>query len=97
MASINEAMKAEKPPYFQAAMYYMENGKDLKQALEWFSKAAEANPEAYWVQHQRANCLAKLGMKSEAREAAQRSKELAITAKNDDYVKLNDKLLDNLK
>lgn len=97
MASIEKAMKGENPPYFQAAMYYMDNGKDLNQALAWFNSAAEANPKAYWVQHQWANCLAKLGKKEEARAAATRSKELAIEAKNDDYVKLNDKLLADLK
>jgi hypothetical protein len=97
MASINAAMKTDKPPYYQAAVYYLDNGKDLNQALDWFNKAAEADPKAYWVQHQWANCLAKLGKKSEAKAAAQRSKELAIEAKNDDYVKLNDKLLADLK
>jgi len=97
MASINAAMKSDNPPYFQAALYYMENGKDLNQALEWFNKAVEANPKAFWVQHQWANCLAKLGKKDEARAAATRSKELATEAKNDDYVKLNEKLLADLK
>ena len=96
MASISEAMKTDKPPYFQAAMYYMENGKDLNQALAWFNKAVEAQPDAFWIQHQWANCLAKLGQKNEARTAAMKSKELAIAAKNDDYVKLNDKLLKEL-
>lgn len=96
MASIESAMKSEKPPYFQAAMYYMENGKDLNQALTWFNKAVEAQPNAFWVQHQWANCLAKLGQKNEAKAAALKSKELAIAAKNDDYVKLNDKLLKEL-
>lgn len=96
MASIDAAMKTDKPPYFQAAMYYMENGKDLNQALTWFNKAAEAQPDAFWVQHQWANCLAKLGKKSEAKAAAERSRELAVKAKNDDYVKLNDKLIAEL-
>lgn len=96
MASIEKAMKGDKPPYFQAAMYYMENGKDLNQSLSWFNKAVEAQPDAYWVQHQWANCLAKLGKKSEAKTAALRSKELATAAKNDDYVKLNDNLLKEL-
>ncbi len=96
MASIKDAMKTDKPPYYQAAVYYMENGKDLNQALDWFNKAAEAEPNAYWVQHQWANCLAKLGKKKEAKAVAQRSKELAITAKNDDYVRLNNKLLTEL-
>jgi tetratricopeptide (TPR) repeat protein len=97
MASISAAMKTDKPPYYQAAVYYMENGKDLNQALSWFNKAAEENPKAYWVQHQWANCLAKLGKTMEAKAAANRSKELAIADKNDDYVKLNDKLLATLK
>jgi len=97
MASISAAMKTEKPPYFQAAVYYMDNGKDLNQALNWFNKAVEENPKAYWVQHQWANCLAKLGKKTEAKAAATKSKELAIEAKNDDYVRLNDKLLATLK
>jgi hypothetical protein len=97
MANISASMKTDKPPYYQAAMYYMDNGKDLNQALDWFNKAAEAQPEAYWVQHQWANCLAKLGKKTEAKAAAQRSRDLAEKAKNDDYVKLNDKLLADLK
>jgi hypothetical protein len=96
MANIKEVMKTDKPPYYQAAVYYMDNGKDLNQALDWFNKAAAAQPDAYWVQHQWANCMAKLGMKSEAKAAAQRSKDLATTAKNEDYVKLNDKLLAEL-
>lgn len=96
MASIEKAMKSDKPPYYQAAMYYMDNGKDLNQALAWFNKAVEAQPDAYWVQHQWANCLAKLGQKNEAKAAAQKSKELAAAAKNEDYVKLNDKLLKEL-
>ncbi len=96
MASISESMKGEKPPYFQAAMYYMDYGKDLNQALAWFNKAVEAQPNAFWIQHQWANCLAKLGQKNEAKTAALKSKELAIAAKNDDYVKMNDKLLKDL-
>ena len=96
LASITNAMKGEKPPYFQAAMYYMDNGKDLNQALSWFNKAVEAQPNAFWIQHQWANCLAKLGQKNEAKTAALKSKELAIAAKNDDYVNMNDKLLKDL-
>ena len=96
MADIDKAMKAEKPPYFQAAMYYMENGKDLNQALDWFNKAVEVQPDAFWVQHQWANCLAKLGKKEEATAAAKRSRELAEKAQNADYVKLNDDLLKKL-
>jgi tetratricopeptide (TPR) repeat protein len=97
MSTIAKVMQGEKPPYYNAAMYYLENGKDLKQALAWFDKAVEQSPTAYWVQHQRANCLAKLGKTAEARAAAEKSKELALAAKNMDYVKLNEKLLSELK
>lgn len=97
MAQIQELEKSDKFPYFQAAMYYMENGKDMNKALGWLTKATEQNPNAFWVHHQRANCLAKLGKKADAIAAANKSMELAKAAKNDDYVVLNQKLLATLK
>ncbi len=84
-------------PYFQAGMYYVESGRDLNQAVEWFDLAIQQNPNAFWVFHQKANALAKLGKKEEARTAANKSLELAKQASNDDYVKLNEDLLKNLK
>ncbi len=97
MGQIDQLMNKDNRPYFAAAMYYMDNGKDLNQALTWFDKAVAAQPEAFWIHHQRANALAKLGKKEEAKTAAKKSIELATTAKNDDYVKLNEKLLAELK
>jgi tetratricopeptide (TPR) repeat protein len=97
MAQINNVMNKDSRPYFQSAMYYMESGKDMNQALTWFDKAIEQTPNAFWMHHQRANALAKLGKKEEARAAANKSMELAKAAKNDDYVKLNEKLLADLK
>lgn len=97
MAQIDNAMNKDNKPYFQAAMYYMDNGKDLNKANEWFDKAIAQNPTAFWVYHQKANCLAKLGKKSEAIATANKSIELAKAAKNDDYVALNNKLLATLK
>ena len=97
MAQINNLMNRDNRPYFSAAMYYLESGKDLNQAVTWFDKAIEQNPEAFWVYHQKANALAKLGKKEEARKTAGRSMELARTQKNDDYVKLNEKLIASLK
>ncbi len=97
MAQINNAMSKDSKPYFASAMYYLENGKDLAQAVTWFDKAVEQTPNAFWIHHQRANALAKLGKKDEARKAANRSIELAKEAKNDDYVRMNEKLLSDLK
>jgi hypothetical protein len=96
MAQIDQLMNKDNRPYFNAAMYYMDNGKDLNQALAWFDKGVELQPNAFWIHHQRANCLAKLGKKDEAKAAAEKSKALATDQKNDDYVKLNEKLLAEL-
>ncbi len=96
-AQIDQLMKTDKPPYFQAAMYYLENGKDLDKAVTWMDKAIEENPKAFWVYHNKANALVKLGKKKEAVEAANKSIELAKEARNDDYVQLNEKLLATLK
>jgi tetratricopeptide (TPR) repeat protein len=97
MAQINSLMSNDNRPYFGAAMYYLESGKDLNQAVAWFDKAIEQNPNAFWVYHQKANALAKLGKKEEARKTANRSIELAKAQNNDDYVKLNEKLIAGLK
>jgi Protein of unknown function (DUF2911)/Tetratricopeptide repeat len=97
MAQIDNLINKDNKPYFNAAMYYLENGKDLGKALTWFDKALEQNPKAFWVHHQKANCLAKLGKKADAIASANKSIELAKEAKNDDYVALNEKLLATLK
>jgi hypothetical protein len=97
MAQIDNLMNKDNKPYFQSAMYYMETGKDLNQALAWLDKAIEQNPTAFWVYHQKANALAKLGKKEEAKTTALKSMDLAKEAKNDDYVELNTKLISNLK
>jgi len=97
MAQIKDVMSKDNRPYFNAAMYYMENGKDLNQALSWFDKAIEQQPNAFYIHYDRASCLAKLGRKEEAITAAKKSLELSKEAKSDDYVRLNEKLLEQLK
>jgi tetratricopeptide (TPR) repeat protein len=96
MKQIDELMNKDNRPYFQAALYYLNSGKDLNQALAWFDKAIEQQPDGFWIYHQRANALAKLGRKNEAKASAEKSIELAKQAKNDDYVRLNEKLLEQL-
>jgi len=99
MAQIDNLMNKDNRPYYQAAVYYADNGKDNAKALEWFDKAIEQSPNAYWVHYQRASLLAKMGKKQEAIAAANKSMELAknATPRNDDYVALNEKLLATLK
>ncbi|MBA2561725.1 MAG: DUF2911 domain-containing protein [Chitinophagaceae bacterium] len=97
MGQINDIMNKDNRPYFQSAMYYIESGKDMKQALAWFDKAIEQNPKGFWIYHQKANALVKMGKKDEAKIVAQKSMDIAREEKNDDYVRLNEKLLATLK
>ena len=47
-------MNKDNRPYFNAAMYYMDNGKDLNQALAWFNKALEQKPKRiFYPYHQK--------------------------------------------
>ncbi len=96
MSQIKDVMASDNHPYFQAAQYYIDNGKDLNQAVEWLDKAIAQNPDAYFMYYQKARALAKLGKKQEALAASNKSIELAKTAKNDDYVALNEKLQKSL-
>lgn len=97
MKQIETIMKGDSRPYFAAASYYANNGKDLNQAIIWYDKAIEQNPKAFWVYYQKASALAKLGKKNEAMAVSNKSIELAKEAKNDDYVALNEKLQKDLK
>lgn len=96
MAQIDDAFNKDNRPYFQSAMYYLDNGKDMNKALAWFDKAVEMQPNAYWIHHQRANALVKLGRKDEAKKTAQKSMDLAKQQNNMDYVRLNEKLIATL-
>lgn len=95
--SIESAMTVDNRPYFQAASYYFETGKDLSKALTWADKAIELNPKAFWIIHLKAKIQAKLGDKASAIATANKSIESAKEAKNDDYVALNEKLIASLK
>jgi hypothetical protein len=97
MAQINTAMSGANPPYFAAASYYFDNGKDLAKAREWAQKAVDANPKAFYMHHLLAKIQAKSGDKKAALATANKSIELSKEAKNDDYVALNEKLIKSLK
>lgn len=97
MTQINNNLIRDSRPYYQAAFYYLENGKDLNKALEWFDKAIAQDPTAYFAVYQKARCLAKLGRKQEAIAAAKQSMDLAKQQNNNDYVALNQKLIESLQ
>ena len=97
MKSIEANTKVNPGNLFQAATYYFENGKDMKQALDWATTAAAANADAYWVLLLKAKIQKSLGDKKGAMESSVASKAAADKAKNADYVKMNDELQKSLK
>ncbi len=97
MASIESSTKVEPYNYFQAAVYYLESGKDLKQALEWVNKAAEAMDSPYWILHQKAKIQKGLGDKAGALASANASIESAKKDNNVDYQRMNEDLIKTLK
>ncbi len=97
MKSIEASTKVDPYNYFQAAVYYLENGKDLKQALEWVNKAAEGMDSPFWVLHQKAKIQKALGDKAGAVTTATASLESAKKAENRDYQMMNEDLLKSLK
>jgi tetratricopeptide (TPR) repeat protein len=96
MAQIKEKVIDNQNPQpqdlYAASIYYLDNNKDLNQALTWMNKATEKDPQ-FWQLHQKARLQAKLKDYKNAEATARKSIELAKTAKNDDYVQLNEKLL----
>ena len=97
MKSIEASTKVNPGNLYQAAGYYFDNGKDLKQALEWITTASATNADAYWMSHLKAKIQKALGDKKGAMDSALASKAAAEKAKNPDYVKLNDDLMKGLK
>ncbi len=97
MKSIETNTKVNPNNYFNAAVYYLENGKDLNKALEWVNIAADANPKAFWILHQKAKIQSQLGDKKGALETATASLNLAKESKNRDYENMNLDLIKKLK
>jgi tetratricopeptide (TPR) repeat protein len=77
---IDATIKSGKPQeagfYYSAASFYLDQNKDLPQALKWVDQAIEKNPKAYFMQNKKAQILAKLGNKKEAIVAAEKAIEL---------------------
>ena len=58
--NIDNIMNNDKRPYFTAASYYFDNGKDLTKALEWINKAVTNEPDAYYISHVKAKIQLKM-------------------------------------
>ncbi|MCP9237056.1 DUF2911 domain-containing protein [Lewinella sp. JB7] len=97
MATIDRVMAGPNMnDYFQAATFLNESGLNNEKALEYIRKAHEMAGEnaRFWMVRREAIILSDLGKKKEAIEAAKRSKMLAEEAGNMDYVRMNEKSIE---
>ena len=91
MKSINTALGGPTAgDYYQAAVYYASNDKDISKAKEWMDKAMSMTKEPrFWQLRQQSLIYAKAGDKKMAIATAKKSLELSEKAGNADYVKMN--------
>lgn len=90
MAQIDNVFNKDTKPYFAAASYYFDNGKDLKQAQTWIDAALaqKGNEKAFWMYLLKARIHEKLGDKAGAKAMCDKTIQFATEAQNDDYVKM---------
>lgn len=91
--NIEASMASDKPAYFEAASYYYDTNRDLKQALAWVTKATEQNPKAFWIMLLKSRIELKLNQKASAIASAEKTVSLATEANNADYVKMANDLI----
>ncbi|HEV2842761.1 MAG TPA: DUF2911 domain-containing protein [Chthoniobacterales bacterium] len=101
--AIDAAVKSGKPQeagfYYNAASFYLDQNKDLPQALKWVDQALEKNPKAYFMHYKKAQILAKMGNKPEAIAAAEKSIEILQAGPNPDESAIGNSraLIDSLR
>ncbi len=91
-ASIDKTMKGPSGnDYYAAAVYYLQEGKDINQAKTWIDKAISmaGDKAPFWQLRQQSLIYAKAGDKKGAIAAAKKSLAAAEEAGNADYVKMN--------
>lgn len=91
-ASIDRVMKGPVAnDYYAAAVYYLEEGKDINQSKMWIDKAISmaGDKAPFWQLRQQSLIYAKAGDKKGAIDAAKKSMAAAEAAGNADYVKMN--------
>jgi len=76
--------------YYNAAIYYSQQDKDLKKANEWMEKAMSMiEKPGFWQLRQQSLIYAKIGETDKAIATAKKSLEGAKAAKNEAYIKMN--------
>lgn len=94
------ASDAEKKPYANAAMFYLDYGLDLNKAAEWMDAAIAQQPDAFYLVYRKALIQEKQGKKAEALATAEKSLADAKKASGslkEEYVRLNEELIARLR
>ncbi|PNQ72829.1 dihydrolipoamide dehydrogenase [Hanstruepera neustonica] len=93
LRSINDALNGDPTAqdYYAAAVYYLQENKDIKQAKEWIDESMKMTEKpAFWQLRQQSLIYAKAGDKAGAIRLAEQSLAGAKEAGNDQYVKFNE-------
>ena len=91
-AGIDKVMKGPSSgDYYAAAVYYLQEGKDIVKAKEWIDKALSGVKEPrFWQLRKKSLIYAAAGDKKGAIKAAKKSLEGAKKYKNSAYIKMNE-------
>ncbi|MFS4467806.1 DUF2911 domain-containing protein [Maribacter sp. 2210JD10-5] len=82
---INTSDPVEAQTYFDAAQFYYLKEKDLVQAAQWFEKAMELRPEAFWFTYYRAELAFRQKNYKVAKTNAEKSLKAAKASPSTDY------------
>ncbi|MFS8083478.1 MAG: DUF2911 domain-containing protein [Ginsengibacter sp.] len=97
-AQLESALLSDKKPYYQAAQYYNDYENNKVKALEMINQAIAQNSTPLFYQvYYKAKLQKELGDKKGAVATAKQSLELFKAAKNDTYVLMNEKLIEEIK
>ncbi len=90
MADIERVMAGPSQNDYSAAASFYYDKKDYAKALTHIQKA-NAKDAKFWNLRTESLILADMGKTADAIKTAEMSKKLAVEAKNDDYIRMNDK------
>lgn len=81
----NATQPVKAQTYFDAAQYYYQKSKNLTTALQWFTKAEELRPNAFWYTYYKAELALKLNKTTIAKQGAEKCLTAAKNSPSTDY------------
>jgi tetratricopeptide (TPR) repeat protein len=98
-AAVKSGKELDANFYNNAAGFYLDQNKDLKQAAEWIDKAIAQRPDAYFMYSRKAQIQAKLGNKKEAIAAAEKSNQILESQpqRDESAIRNNQLLIESLR